>query len=107
MKKLTGQVAVVTGASKGIGASIAKHLADEGAAVIVNYASSKKAADHVVADIKERDGKAVDGKRDRRQIRHADLDEEPDRAPDDARQEPDQDQEYGRGLPRPILRSRR
>ena len=59
MSKLTGKVAVVTGASKGIGASIAKALAAEGAAVVVNYASSKAGADKVVADIKARDGKAV------------------------------------------------
>src|ERR1700751_5807640 len=51
MKKLEGKVAVVTGASKGIGASIAKHLAAEGASVVVNYSSSKKGADNVVADI--------------------------------------------------------
>ena len=50
-KKLSGKVAVVTGASKGIGAEIAKHLAAEGAAVVVNYASSKSGADRVVADI--------------------------------------------------------
>ena len=50
-KKLTGKVAIVTGASKGIGAAIAKHLADEGAAVVVNYASSKEGADRVVAEI--------------------------------------------------------
>lgn len=43
MKKLDGKIAVVTGASKGIGASIAKYLAAEGAAVVVNYASSKEA----------------------------------------------------------------
>jgi 3-oxoacyl-[acyl-carrier protein] reductase len=52
MKKLDGKIAVVTGASKGIGASIAKHLAAEGAAVVVNYASSKEGADRVVNDIR-------------------------------------------------------
>ncbi len=59
MKKLEGKVAVVTGASKGIGASIAKHLADEGAAVVVNYASSKEGADRVVAEISGKGGKAI------------------------------------------------
>src|SRR5712671_730762 len=58
-QKLAGQVAVVTGASKGIGASIAEHLAAEGAAVVVNYASSKAGADKVVAGITRRGGKAV------------------------------------------------
>src|SRR3984893_15662020 len=58
-KKLSGKVAVVTGASKGIGAEIAKHLAAEGAAVVVNYATSKAGADKVVADIAGQGGKAV------------------------------------------------
>jgi 3-oxoacyl-[acyl-carrier protein] reductase len=57
-KKLEGKVAVVTGASKGIGAGIAKALADEGAVVVVNYSSSKQGADRVVADISGRGGKA-------------------------------------------------
>jgi 3-oxoacyl-[acyl-carrier protein] reductase len=58
-QKLSGKVAVVTGASKGIGAAIAKHLADEGAAVVVNYASSKQGADRVVAEITGKGGRAV------------------------------------------------
>ena len=59
MNKLSGKVAVVTGASKGIGASIAEHLAAEGASVVVNYASSKGGAEAVVARIKEKGGKAM------------------------------------------------
>ena len=58
-KKLEHKVAVVTGASKGIGASIAKHLAGEGASVVVNYASSKAGADELVGEIKAQGGKAV------------------------------------------------
>ncbi|MGH8065920.1 MAG: SDR family NAD(P)-dependent oxidoreductase [Candidatus Entotheonellia bacterium] len=59
MRKLQGKVAIVTGASKGIGASIAKHLAAEGAAVVVNYATSKEGADRVVAEILSGGGKAI------------------------------------------------
>src|SRR5438132_13419358 len=58
-QKLTGKVAVVTGASKGIGAAIAKHLADEGASVVVNYASSKQGAERVVREITGKGGKAI------------------------------------------------
>ena len=59
MSKLNGKVAVVTGASKGIGAGIAKALAAEGASVVVNYASSKAGAEKVVAEIAKAGGKAV------------------------------------------------
>jgi len=58
-KKLEGKVAVVTGASKGIGAGIARALADEGASVVVNYSSSKQGANRVVAEISGRGGKAI------------------------------------------------
>jgi 3-oxoacyl-[acyl-carrier protein] reductase len=58
-KKLDGKVAIVTGASKGIGAAIAKQFAAESAAVVVNYASSKEGADSVVDEITKRGGKAI------------------------------------------------
>jgi 3-oxoacyl-[acyl-carrier protein] reductase len=59
MNRLKGKVAVVTGASKGIGAAIAEHMAAEGAAVVVNYASSKAGADAVVKRIMQKEGKAI------------------------------------------------
>jgi len=59
MAALTGKVAVVTGASKGIGAGIAKRLGAAGAAVVVNYASSREGAEHVVAEIVSAGGKAI------------------------------------------------
>jgi 3-oxoacyl-[acyl-carrier protein] reductase len=58
-KKLAGKVAIVTGASKGIGAEIAKALTAEGASVVVNYSSSKEGADRVVTEITRKDGRAV------------------------------------------------
>lgn len=72
-KKLNGKVAIVTGASKGIGASIAKHLAAEGASIVVNYASSKNDADRVVAEIVKAGGKAIAIKADlaqEKEVRH-------------------------------------
>jgi 3-oxoacyl-[acyl-carrier protein] reductase len=59
MSKLKNKVAIVTGASKGIGAGIAKGLAAEGASVVVNYSSSREGADRVVAEIKGKGGKAI------------------------------------------------
>jgi 3-oxoacyl-[acyl-carrier protein] reductase len=58
-KRFEGKVAVVTGASKGIGAAIAKQFASEGASVVVNYATSKEGADRVASEIKKNGGKAV------------------------------------------------
>src|SRR5689334_10736829 len=59
MGKLANKVAIVTGASKGIGAGIARHLAGEGASVVVNYASDKAGAERVVAEIRQAGGRAV------------------------------------------------
>src|SRR5437764_11381962 len=59
MSKLNEKVAIVTGASKGIGAEIAKHPAGEGAAVVVNYSSGKQGAELVVAEIRNKGGKAI------------------------------------------------
>ena len=70
-RRLEGKVAAVTGASKGIGASIAMYLADEGAAVVVNYASSQPGADRVVAEITGKGGRAVAVQAD--VSRHADI----------------------------------
>src|SRR5262245_16681149 len=58
-QKLAGKVAVVSGASKGIGAAIALHLAAEGAAMVVNYSSSRDGADRVVAEIVRQGGRAL------------------------------------------------
>src|SRR5215471_3576611 len=70
-QRLEGKVAVVTGASKGIGAAIAKQLADEGAAVVVNYASSKEGANRIVAAITDNGGRAIAVQAD--VAKHADI----------------------------------
>jgi 3-oxoacyl-[acyl-carrier protein] reductase len=64
MNALTGKVAIVTGASKGIGAGIAKGLAEAGASVVVNYTSSREGADRVVAEIEKAGGKTIAVKAD-------------------------------------------
>ena len=72
MNKLADKVSIVTGASKGIGAAIARHLAAAGSAVVVNYASSKEGADRVVADITRNGGRAIAVQAD--VARQADID---------------------------------
>lgn len=64
MNELAGKVAIVTGASKGIGAGIAKGLAEAGASVVVNYASSREGADRIVAEIENAGGKTIAVKAD-------------------------------------------
>jgi 3-oxoacyl-[acyl-carrier protein] reductase len=64
MSKLSGKVAVVTGASKGIGASIAEHMAAEGASVVLNYAGSRYGADAVVKRITKKGGKTIESRHD-------------------------------------------
>lgn len=68
--RLQEKVAVITGASKGLGAAIAKHFAAEGASVVVNYSSSKEAADDIVDEIVEAGGKAIAIRADMRDPDH-------------------------------------